>query len=242
MKKRGCLLIAMVFMAVLFFAMPCEAAAKSKISKKNAKLCVGETLQLKLSGGTGTTTWSSNKKKIASVSKNGLVTAKKEGSCVITAKRAGRKYKCKITVTPLPKGYATVDGKKVKVGSTVKITYRIQSKKPIAYITINYKYNRSALKIVNEESDDRYKNWVANEYYPAETSGYDIAHLWGVDPKHKYDSYDTYPVDCKKAKTVEVMKVKVLKGGNYKITAKYRYVMQKDGSKVTGYKVTETVK
>lgn len=241
--KRGSLFLVMLFLAVFLAAMPCEAATKSKISKKNATLCVGETLQLKLTGGTGKITWSSNKKTIASVSKNGLVTAKKKGSCVITAKRAGKKYKCKITVKKLPEGYATVNGKKVKVGSTVKITYRLQSKKKVAHISIRYKYDQDALKILNEFSDNRYKTWVCNEYYPnaydKDRSLCDIAHLVGVDPKDPYSAAD---LSCSKAKVVETMKIKVLKSGNYKMTAKYYYVSTAFSKKIKDFTVTETVK
>lgn len=241
--KRGSLFIAVLFMAVFLAVMPCEAAAKSKISKKKATLCVGETLQLKLTGGTGKITWSSNKKATASVSKKGLVTAKKKGSCVITAKRAGKKYKCKITVKELPEGYATVNGKKVKVGSTVKITYRLQSKKKIGCISIRYKYDQDALKILNEFSDSRYKTWLCNEYYPdfydKDRSLCDIAHLVGVDPK---DPYDIANLSCSKAKVVETMKIKVLKSGNYKMTAKYYSVTTATSKTIKDFTVTETVK
>lgn len=244
--KRGSLFIAILFMAVFFSAIPCEAAEKSEISKKSATLCVGETLQLKLTGGTGKITWSSNKKATASVSKKGLVTAKKKGSCVITAKRAGKKYNCEITVNELPEGYATVNGKKVKVGSTVKITYRLQSKKKVGSISIRYKYDQDALKILNEFSDSRYKTWVCNEYYPDayddDRSLCDIAHLVGVDPK---DPYGIANLSCSKAKVVETMKVKVLKSGNYKMTAKYyrvSTVSTATSKRIKDFTVIETVK
>ena len=42
--------------------------------------------------------WSSSRKTVASVNKNGLVKAKKAGKAVITAKIAGRKLKCNVTV------------------------------------------------------------------------------------------------------------------------------------------------
>lgn len=241
--QRTFLSVVVMLVLVLCVVVPTEAATKAKLSSTKAELVVGETLQLKLTGGTGTITWSTSKKSIATVSKNGLVTAKKVGSCVITAKQAGKKYSCKITVTKLPDDYATVNGKKVKVGSTVKITYTMQSSQPIAMISIKYKYNRSALKIVNAEENSRYKTWVNNEYIPEyhddDNSVYDIAHLVGVDKK---DPYNFANISCKTAKVMEVMKVKVLKSGNYKMNTNIYSVSKANGDTVKSYKVTETVK
>ena len=42
--------------------------------------------------------WSSNKKTIATVTRKGKVTAKKQGTAVITAKIGKKKYKCKVKV------------------------------------------------------------------------------------------------------------------------------------------------
>ena len=43
--------------------------------------------------------WTSSNKKVATVNKNGKVTAKKKGTATITVKTAnGKKYSCKVTV------------------------------------------------------------------------------------------------------------------------------------------------
>lgn len=55
-------------MAVLLISIPCEAASTAKISKKKANLFVGETVQLKVTGGSGTVKWKTSDKKIATVS------------------------------------------------------------------------------------------------------------------------------------------------------------------------------
>lgn len=77
-------------------------AAKKKVqlSKKKVTLEVGKkvTLKLKNAPKKKKITWSSNKKKIASVSKKGVVTAKKAGKANITAKVSGKNYVCKVTV------------------------------------------------------------------------------------------------------------------------------------------------
>ncbi len=79
--------------------------AKSvKMSKTKASLKVGETTTLKATikpknVTDKTVTWKSSNKKVATVDKNGKVTAKKKGTCTITAVTSnGKKAKCKITV------------------------------------------------------------------------------------------------------------------------------------------------
>lgn len=84
--------------------LPTTAAAatkKVKLNKTKATLRVGKTTTLKVTKGGKKVkaTFTSNKKKIATVGKNtGKVKAKKKGTATITAKYAGKKYKCKITV------------------------------------------------------------------------------------------------------------------------------------------------
>ncbi len=75
-----------------------SAAAKVSISHEKAYLLPGETLQLKLTGTTKKVTWSSGSKDIATVSKNGLVTAKEAGRIYINAKVDNKTYKCYLVV------------------------------------------------------------------------------------------------------------------------------------------------
>ena len=89
-------------------------AAKKKVqlSKKTVTLEVGKkvTLKLKNAPKKKKITWSSNKKKVASVSKKGVVTAKKAGKANITAKVSGKKYVCKVTVKKKAKQDTTDSG------------------------------------------------------------------------------------------------------------------------------------
>jgi len=77
---------------------------KIKISKTKLTLNKGEkqklTVKFTPSNVTDqTVTWKSSNKKVATVDKNGKVTAKKKGTCTITAVTSnGKKAKCKITV------------------------------------------------------------------------------------------------------------------------------------------------
>jgi len=75
-----------------------QASSKVKLSKKKATLTVGDKLQLKVVGTKKKVTWSSSNKKIAKVSKKGLVTAVKAGNAKITAKVGYKKYTCTIIV------------------------------------------------------------------------------------------------------------------------------------------------
>ncbi len=244
-NKRICrvFLVLVTFIAMVMMCTT-TAQAATKISKKKATLYVGETMQLKLTGGSSSIIWKSNKSKIASVNKSGLVTAKKKGSCKITAKCAGKTYTCKITVKKLPSNYAIVNGKRVKVGKTIALTYKIKSKKPIATISIKYIYDKTALKITNEEEMSRYPTWICNEYYPdslIDGQECDIAHLVNCDTT-RTDGIYYKNITCKSPKVYEKMKVKVLKSGIYKIQADLYSAMDEESNSVKGYKVTTTIK
>lgn len=75
---------------------------KTKVSlKKGKKLTLTATTTPK-SANNHAVSWISSDKTIATVSKNGVVTAKKKGTVTITATakdRSGKKASCKITVT-----------------------------------------------------------------------------------------------------------------------------------------------
>lgn len=240
--KRGILLAVVLLFATLLVPFSSEAATESKISKKKATICVGEKLTLKVTG-TGTVKWKTSNKKIASVSKNGVITGKKVGNCTITATKSGVKYTCKVKVKKIPKNYATVNGKKVKVGKTVRLIYSIQSNKPIATISIKYKYDYAALEIVSPPDEKRYPTWECNEYYPEcyddDKSLCDIAHLIGWNGK---DWSYWANISCKKAKVVDSMEVKVLKSGNYTMKVDIYSVGDQDGNVVKDFTVSEKIK
>ena len=75
-----------------------QAKSKIKINKNKVGICVGEATKLKIKGTSKKIKWSSSKKKIATVDKQGKVYAKKKGVAVITAKVSGIKLKCRVTV------------------------------------------------------------------------------------------------------------------------------------------------
>lgn len=73
-------------------------AATVKLNKKSLSLDVGKTYTLKVSGTKSKITWSSSNKAVVTVSTNGKVTAKKEGTATVTALVNKKKYTCKVTV------------------------------------------------------------------------------------------------------------------------------------------------
>lgn len=71
---------------------------KAKLSKTSLTLLKGKSKTLKLSGVSGTVTWSSSDKAVATVNKNGKVTAVAKGKATITAKCGSVKKTCKVKV------------------------------------------------------------------------------------------------------------------------------------------------
>jgi len=99
MKRFSVVMLALVIILSVTVRMESvNAATKIKLNKKKVVLTVGDKTTLKVKGTKKKVKWSSSKKKVASVSSKGLVKAKKEGNATITAKVAGKKYKCKVTV------------------------------------------------------------------------------------------------------------------------------------------------
>ena len=101
-RVLSCLLaVVMMVMTVLPYGGTGQADAKAKkitLNKKKLTLKVGKTFKLKVKGTKKKVVWKSSKKKVATVNKKGLVRAKKKGTAKITAKVAGKKLKCTVTV------------------------------------------------------------------------------------------------------------------------------------------------
>lgn len=77
----------------------CQVTVQTpKLSTTKLTLVKGEKATLKLNGTNQAITWKSSNKKVAAVSKSGLITAKKKGTATITATVLKKKYKCKIIV------------------------------------------------------------------------------------------------------------------------------------------------
>lgn len=98
-RKKRWVWRAAVFLTVLLLAMPVQAkAAKPKLNKTSVTLLKGSKTTLKMKRTKKKVKWSSSKKNVATVNKKGIVTARKKGTAVITAKVAGKQYRCRVTV------------------------------------------------------------------------------------------------------------------------------------------------
>ena len=110
---------ALVITSVFVPGQQTEAKAKVKLNKKKLVLTVGKKAKLKVKGTKKKVKWSSSKKKIATVTKKGVVKAKKKGTAKIVAKIGKKKYTCKVVVKAK---------KKAKVTSKPKATAKVTAK------------------------------------------------------------------------------------------------------------------
>lgn len=119
MKTIQKVLVAVISSLVLVLAIPVipstimgtvtVEAAVQKINKKKLTMKKGEKKKLKIIGAKKAVKWKSSNKKVASVSKKGMVKAKKKGTAVITAKTGKKRFRCKVKVkNSLPKVTPTV--------------------------------------------------------------------------------------------------------------------------------------
>lgn len=116
-----------------------EAAVK--LNYKSVTMTKGQKKTLKLSGTKKTPTWSSSAPSVASVSKKGLVTAKKRGTATITAKVGSKKYTCKVTVE-------TPALNKTSISLTVGKTYQLKVNGTKR--TVTWKYANKKIATVNK--------------------------------------------------------------------------------------------
>ena len=127
-----------------------KAPAKVTLNVKKRTLGVGETYALKAAlpkGSASRLRFASSNSKVAVVSADGVITAKKKGTATITVKTFnGKKAACRVTVLPAPKslsfpsGTVTLGvGEKLSVaaqrnsGSAGRISYRFETAGPASY-------------------------------------------------------------------------------------------------------------
>lgn len=104
---------ALVITSVFVPGQQTDAKARVKLNKKKLVLTVGKKAKLKVKGTKKKVKWSSSKKKIATVTKKGVVKAKKKGTAKIVAKIGKKKYTCKVVVKAKKKAKVTSKPKAV---------------------------------------------------------------------------------------------------------------------------------
>lgn len=96
-KRFGVIACILIILAILI---PVQSqAATIKISKKNATLFPGKTINLQILGNSKKVKWSSSNKSIAKVNSFGKVTGLKRGKAIIEAKVNGKTYTCTVKVS-----------------------------------------------------------------------------------------------------------------------------------------------
>ena len=130
---------ALVITSVFVPGQQTDAKAKVKLNKKKLVLTVGKKAKLKVKGTKKKVKWSSSKKKIATVTKKGVVKAKKKGTAKIVAKIGKKKYTCKVVVKAKKKAKVTSKPKAVaKVTAKPKAVAKVTAKpKATAKVTAN---------------------------------------------------------------------------------------------------------
>ncbi|MCR5202118.1 MAG: carbohydrate-binding domain-containing protein [Lachnospiraceae bacterium] len=99
--KKAIASLTVLSMVASLAAVPGTAEAKKKIKLNKSKVTikVGKKVTLKLKNAKKKKVkWKSKNKKIATVTKKGVVKGKKKGKTTIIATYKGKKYKCKVTV------------------------------------------------------------------------------------------------------------------------------------------------
>lgn len=92
-----CLFVCCLVAATLAFPMR-TSAATPKLNYTKVTLCRYHSVQLKLKNASGKVTWKSSDKNVATVTKEGKVTAVSGGTAQISAKYNKKTYQCKVTV------------------------------------------------------------------------------------------------------------------------------------------------
>lgn len=127
LKTLGLVLLAFTLTTAVGMSVHTETASaakkvnakKLKLKKKKLSMKVGDkkTLKVTVKPKKATLKWKSNKKKIATVSKKGVVKGKKKGTAKITVTSGKKKATCKVTVKELYniKAVEVVNSKVVRV-------------------------------------------------------------------------------------------------------------------------------
>ncbi len=92
------LLALTLILPISFGTKKVEAAGSVGLEYSWLNMTQGSTYTLKMKGTSQKVKWSSSNKKVATVTKKGKITAKTGGTCTITAKVGGKKYKCTLKV------------------------------------------------------------------------------------------------------------------------------------------------
>lgn len=161
-KLKKIVTLMLAFAMVITCVSVTSVQAASKINKKTASIYETETVQLKVKGAKSVT-WRSSNKKIASVSKTGLVTGVKKETCTITAKDSKTKasFSCKVTVKKAAAFDFTAKDIIVFGGGDV-IQYPGESIKGATYVLDGKKLSKNAYSIFTDGDEESGRETLVN--------------------------------------------------------------------------------
>lgn len=87
-----------IILMSIIFTTNVQAASKVKLNKESVTIAKSKSITLKLKGTKKKVKWSTNNKKVATVTQKGKVTGKKVGTAKIVARIGKKKYVCKVQV------------------------------------------------------------------------------------------------------------------------------------------------
>ncbi len=206
MKKVWSFLLAI---CLLLSGMPAmgkvEAASSVAMNVKKQTLEKGEQFQLAVTGTTDSVKWSTSNKKVATVSKTGLVKAKKKGKATITAKVGSKKLTCKITVKNKKvalnaKSKTIIKGNKyyLKLSNNTKKVKWTSSNKKVATV------NKKGVVTAKKKGTAIIKAKVGKKTYKCK-----------ITVKNKHKDKMTYASGVKKDELKDVKDYTITAGDNY---------------------------
>lgn len=145
-----------------------------RLNKRSLTLNKGKTYRLKVNGTKQKVKWSTANKNVATVSQKGVVTAKKSGTAVITARVLKKKFTCRITVKAAAQ-------KPVKPGPSEAQKLKENIRKLKSYIAANGEETHDDRKVLTFNSP---REGTARLYYdPAKDElefefGSDVELMW----------------------------------------------------------------
>ena len=110
-----------------------------KLKTTSLSLLIGEKYVNQLLYSSSSIKWKSSNKRIATVDKKGKITAKKSGSCTITAISGGKKFSCKVKVVRLDPNFGAVLYDYNSRGKTYTVKFKNNGKKSITILSSNAK-------------------------------------------------------------------------------------------------------
>lgn len=198
-------------------------AAAATVSKADTSIVCGKTAKIKLPSGYKNASYSSSNAKVATVSKDGVVTAVRLGVTNITAKSGSKKKTYSITVTPAKKSDVWLSNQ--MVFSDMSFTLKLKSKK---YDTSQVKlsFDTCEFETGKISADGKSKGFdLAAKDYDWEYG--DVAYSYGdfsdmvdfyiVDPEFLEESIkmwyfiDVEPQDIGKKETIKFKKIANIK-------------------------------